>query len=269
MYDTGGPVGVVVVVVVVEVVPYCTAAGDVSVEVDVVAVDVVPVAVVSVAVVAAAVVSVDVVAIVVEEEEEEPVGAVVVVAPEEVPGVVAGDVEEDEELLVAAGVVSVSVLIVSGDTSPSAPEASRPSAKSATRATGTLICNFRALRFMRAMPHSPCKTVRASLDRRRTKAGGCPRRSGQARTDQLSAVLRPLPAGVLVKSAFVCGRAFAHLNLACAGVSPRSPAGWTDQALGLTRPGGAPDPFPFHPNDWDRRSLAPALRGGAAGLRFG
>ena len=159
MYGTGAPVGAAGVVV-----PYCEPAGDVSVGVGVVSVDV----------------------------EDESVGAVVVVAPEDVGVVSVGD---DDELLVDAGVVSVSVLIVIGDTSPSAPEASRPSAKSAASPTETLIRNFRTFstsRLMRVMPLSPDKTARASPDRSNANDGVRPRRSGQARTDQLSAVV-PLP----------------------------------------------------------------------------
>ena len=163
MYGTGAPVGAAGVVVVVPwiVVPGTVVPGSVVVSVVVVSVDV----------------------------GVESVVAVVVVAPEEVGVVSVGD---DDELLVEVGAVSVSVLIVIGDTSPSAPEARRPSAKSETSATETLMCSFFALRFMRVMPLSPDKTARASPDRSNANDGVRPRRSGQARSDQLSAVV-PLP----------------------------------------------------------------------------
>src|SRR3954454_12039098 len=138
MYGTGAPVGAAGVVVVVPLKggPYCEPAGVVSVVV-----------------------------------EDESVGAVVVVAPEDVGVVSVGD---DDELLVDAGVVSVRVLIVIGDTPPSAPDTRRPSAKSAASATETLIRNFRTFstsRLMRVMPLSPDKTVRASPDRSNANDG--------------------------------------------------------------------------------------------------
>ena len=70
------------------------------------------------------------------------VGAVVV-APDDVPGVVSVDVDE---LLVADGVVSVSVLSVIGDTSPNAPDTRSPNANRDTSPTVTLMCSLLSMR---------------------------------------------------------------------------------------------------------------------------
>jgi hypothetical protein len=57
------------------------------------------------------------------------------------------------ELLVSVPVRAV--VTVSGETFPSAPETNKPSANSATSATGSLMCNFFARRFIRVMPAAP------------------------------------------------------------------------------------------------------------------
>jgi hypothetical protein len=92
---------------------------------------------------------------------DDVVGAVVVVAPELVEAVVvvAPEVESVELVLDGeVGVVSEKVLpIVIGDTSPNAPETSRPSANTAASATVVLIWRLRPPRFMRPPSSDACE----------------------------------------------------------------------------------------------------------------
>lgn len=161
--------------------------------VDAVCVVVVPVDVVSVVVVPVAVEEepVGVVSVAVEEES---VGAAVVVAAEDVSaGVVLIDVDDDDELLAEGGDVSVNVLIESGETSPSAPDTMRPSAKSAARPTVALTC--RPPRLRRFFTARSLLSHRSRTSRNST-AGPSARRSRRAaaRIDQLSAVPQlPVP----------------------------------------------------------------------------
>jgi hypothetical protein len=168
MYDTGGPVGAASVVVEpVEVVPYCDAAGEVS----------------------AAVVVESVVAVSVEVEAESVVVAVLsegALLPVEV-----------ESLLVVESVLLEPVKTLTAPPSGSlgsatAPEANTPSKSSAARpATSLAVWPHHFDSFPPIPQSSLFTTVRASPDRSNANDGVRPRRSGQARTDRLSAVPSP------------------------------------------------------------------------------
>jgi len=164
MYDTGGPVGAASVVVgSAQVVGYSEAAGDE------------PVSVVAVSV----------------EVEAESVVAVLsegALLPVEV-----------ESLLVVESVlldpVKMPVTPPRGSLgSATAPEANTPSkSNAAIPATSLAVWPHHFDSFPPIPQSSLFMTVRASPDRSNANDGVRPRRSGQARTDQLSAELLPLP----------------------------------------------------------------------------